>query len=111
MTLLTFANIFGCSGCYNISAFIATLRANVYHMVCALYDVHIVLDYDYCMSMCDESFKRVHQRMYVVEMKPGGWFIKDEHSRARFSCERKYASLTRWFSPPLSSEDGWPSLM
>ena len=76
MTLLTFANIFGCSGCYNISAFIATLRANVYHVVCALYDVHIVLDYDYCMSMCDEPFKRVHQRMYVVEMKPGGGFVE-----------------------------------
>ena len=89
MTLLTFANIFGCSGCYNISAFIDTLRANVYHVVCALYDVHIVLDYDYCMSMCDEPFKRVHQRMYVVEMKPGGWFIKDEHSRARFFLRKK----------------------
>ncbi len=50
-------------------------------MIGTLYDIHVVLDYQYSVPHADEAVKGFHKCGYIIEMQTGGRLVENIHGR------------------------------
>ena len=67
-----------------LSALLATFRAEIDDPVGAFDHLEIVLDHDDRIARLDQALKQPHEQRDIVEMQPGGWFVEDEKIAAFF---------------------------
>ena len=70
-------NLFWGAGRNNLTAAHAALRPHVNYMVSNLYHIHVVLNHKHRVPTVNQLLQHVQQNPYVLEMKPGGRFVKN----------------------------------
>ena len=72
--------LLGGAGCNDVASKLAALGTNVYYMVGTLHHIEVMLDYNNGVTLCDESVKRIHQCVYIVEMQSRCRLVENKHS-------------------------------
>ena len=76
--ILAFDDILWCSCENDITTTMSAIRTDVYNVICTLYYIEVVLDYQYCVSSQNQCFERTQQTSDVMEMQTCRWLIKDK---------------------------------
>ena len=84
--------------------------AHVDKVIGSLYDVEVVLDNQYRISLVDQTIEYTQQHPYVFKMQTGGRLVKDiQCFPGIFFSTTRWPVSPRWLSPPERVVEGWPS--
>ena len=66
-----------CAATNQLAATITTLGTDINDPVGSFYDIKVMFDHNHRVALIDNGVQHFQELADIMEMKPGGWFIKD----------------------------------
>ena len=78
MGCFTFGEILRSSCKDKVSSCVTCFRSKIDDPICCTDDIHVMLDNNDSMSLCNEGIERLEELLHIIEMKTGSRFVEDE---------------------------------